>query len=200
MTSQPLFISMILIPFLTAPVVYLIGRTSVRNGQKWGIVLARILTLVSLFVEMVLLVLNVRHAMTIGTVQQSIGLVTLRLDGVGLVIASIVLVLGFLVTIFSIPYMNGERNEEKYYALLLTTIGSIVGLGLSFDLFNLWVWFEAMAISTYFLVAFYNDQKNSLEAGVKYLVQFLLPLDQRISSKSGRAVPRWAHSAILASS
>jgi proton-translocating NADH-quinone oxidoreductase chain N len=47
----------------------------------------------------------------------------------------------------------------------------MIGLGCANDLFNLWVWFEAMAISTYLLVAFYHEQPASLEAGVKYLVQ-----------------------------
>jgi proton-translocating NADH-quinone oxidoreductase chain N len=35
----------------------------------------------------------------------------------------------------------------------------------------MWIWFEGMAVSTYLLVAFYNDQASSLEAGFKYLVQ-----------------------------
>src|SRR5690606_17823235 len=39
------------------------------------------------------------------------------------------------------------------------------------DLFNLWLWFEAMAVTSYLLVAFYREQPASLEAGVKYLVQ-----------------------------
>ena len=38
-------------------------------------------------------------------------------------------------------------------------------------LFNFWVWFEGMAISSYLLVAFYREQAASLEAGMKYLVQ-----------------------------
>ena len=47
----------------------------------------------------------------------------------------------------------------------------MIGLGCANDLFNLWVWFEAMAITSYLLVAFYREQPASLEAGVKYLVQ-----------------------------
>jgi proton-translocating NADH-quinone oxidoreductase chain N len=39
------------------------------------------------------------------------------------------------------------------------------------DLFNLWIWFEAMVISSYLLVAFYREQPAPLEASVKYLVQ-----------------------------
>jgi len=47
----------------------------------------------------------------------------------------------------------------------------MIGLVTASDLFNLWVWFEGMAISSYLLVAFYREQPASLEAGMKYLVQ-----------------------------
>jgi proton-translocating NADH-quinone oxidoreductase chain N len=67
--------------------------------------------------------------------------------------------------------MAGEVGEEKYYAMLLAMIGLMIGLVAAGDLFNLWVWFEAMAISSYLLVDFYREQAASLEAGMKYLVQ-----------------------------
>jgi formate hydrogenlyase subunit 3/multisubunit Na+/H+ antiporter MnhD subunit len=67
--------------------------------------------------------------------------------------------------------MAGEVGEEKYYAMLLAMIGLIIGLGCANDLFNFWMWFEAMAVSSYLLVAFYREQSASLEAGIKYLVQ-----------------------------
>ena len=54
---------------------------------------------------------------------------------------------------------------------LVAMIGLIIGLGCASDLFNLWIWFEAMAIASYLLVAFYRQQSASLEAGIKYLVQ-----------------------------
>ena len=53
-------------------------------------------------------------------------------------------------------------------------MGSIIGLSCATDLFNLWIWFEVMAISTYTLVAFYRNLPGALEAGVKYLVQSAL--------------------------
>jgi len=67
--------------------------------------------------------------------------------------------------------MAGEVGEEKYYAMLLAMMGLMNGLVCATDLFNLWVWFEGMAISSYLLVAFYREQAASLEAGMKYLVQ-----------------------------
>ena len=44
-------------------------------------------------------------------------------------------------------------------------------MGSATDLFNLWIWFEAMAVTSYLLVAFYRERPASLEAGIKYLVQ-----------------------------
>ena len=82
-----------------------------------------------------------------------------------------ILTLGTLVFLFSGPYVAGEVGEEKYYAMLLAMIGLMIGLVCAGDLFNLWVWFEGMAISSYLLVAFYREQAASLEAGMKYLVQ-----------------------------
>ncbi|NDJ84463.1 MAG: hypothetical protein GYB66_01125, partial [Chloroflexi bacterium] len=42
------------------------------------------------------------------------------------------------------------------------------------DLFNLWIWFETMVVSSYLMVAFYREQPAPLEAAVKYLVQSAL--------------------------
>jgi proton-translocating NADH-quinone oxidoreductase chain N len=55
--------------------------------------------------------------------------------------------------------------------MVLAMSGVMIGLGCAGDLFNLWLWFEAMAVTSYLLVAFYRGQAASLEAGVKYLVQ-----------------------------
>lgn len=159
------------LPLVAAPIVYLLGRLAVRKDQTWGLTFARLFTIVILLLEAVALFFTTRTALTQGSVTIEIGNIPLMFDGVGLLLAMVVVVLGLFVAIFSTKYMEGENGEEKFYALLLVTIGSIVGLAATFDLFNLWVWFEVMAVSTYFLVAFYNNQAASLEAGVKYLVQ-----------------------------
>ncbi|MBE2221388.1 MAG: hypothetical protein IAF02_07600, partial [Anaerolineae bacterium] len=106
-----------------------------------------------------------------GMMTWTYGSITLGVDGVSLLLATAVVVLTTLVILFSTPYMRGELGESKYYAMLLAISGVMMGLGCTGDLFNLWLWFEAMAITSYLLVAFYRDQPASLEAGIKYLVQ-----------------------------
>lgn len=171
MTHNLPYVALVFLPLIMAPLVYLVGRVSLRNGKIWGMSLAKILTVAVFAVEGVLLYVTLNTAINEGSEQITVGTVTMMFDGLGLTVSAVVIALSFCVSIFSIPYMSGENGEEKYYALLLITVGAILGLTATFDLFNLWVWFELMAISTYFLVAFYNEQPASLEAGVKYLVQ-----------------------------
>lgn len=158
------FLWLIVIPVLASPVVYLAGRLA-------GAALARWLAFLALVAAVVLLVPVTRDLAANGAATFTLGLVRLKFDGLSLLLAVLVLGLGVCVTLFSTSYMRGETGEEKYYAALLAMVGVIVGLGCANDLFNLWVWFEAMAVSSYMLVAFYRDQPASLEAGVKYLVQ-----------------------------
>lgn len=156
-------------PLVAAPVIYLAGRLSVRQGRGAGP--ARWLAALAMLHAAWLLYTSGRHVLASGPILLTSGAVALQMDGVALLLAATVLGLTFLVIVFSMPYMAGETGEEKYYALLVAMAGTMIGLGCAHDLFNLWVWFEAMAIASYMLVAFYRKQRGALEAGVKYLVQ-----------------------------
>jgi proton-translocating NADH-quinone oxidoreductase chain N len=169
MNMNSTMIWLLAVPFISSPLIYLSGRLYERRTAKTG--LARWLAILSLLVTGGFLFQAFRLFQQQGQLRLTLGTVFLRMDGISLLLAFTVLVLGLMVMIFSTTYMSGEINEEKYYALLVAMVGSIIGLGCAGDLFNLWVWFEAMAVTSYTLVAFYRDEQASLEAGVKYLVQ-----------------------------
>lgn len=156
--------------FAASPLVYLLGRISLRvfNGQA---VISRWFTLLVLLLAWVPLFFAGRGVLQGQTVTFQLGGVGLEMDEVGFFLAVTVLMLVTLVSLYSIHYIEGEENEEKYYAMLLAMTAAMIGLGCARDLFNLWVWFEAMALTSYMLVAFYHRQRDSLEAGVKYIVQ-----------------------------
>jgi proton-translocating NADH-quinone oxidoreductase chain N len=165
--NLPLWTLIFILPLAAAPIIYVLGRLLKKHGGHRGNPI-QWLTLLVLIASGVIL------AQFTGTTEaltyQYEGIL-LSLDGIGLLLAAVVLVLTALVTLYSGPYLSGEEGQEKYYALLSIMAGAMIGLGTSTDLFNLYIWFEAMAISSYFLVAFYRKQPASLEAGVKYLVQ-----------------------------
>ncbi len=169
MTPVTALISLLAIPLGAGPLIYLVGRIGVRLGGS--AVLARWLAILAMVLMCQPFYTVAQAILQTGAVETTIGAITLRMDGISLMLTGTVLVLGILVVVFSLSYMQGDEGEEKYYALLPVLMASMIGLSSATDLFNLWVWFEAMAVSSYLLVIFYQDQAASLEAGVKYLVQ-----------------------------
>ncbi|MFN8414385.1 MAG: proton-conducting transporter membrane subunit [Anaerolineales bacterium] len=161
----PSFVYLMIVPLVSSPLVYLVGRLWPRRSQ-----LANRLALLAILLTWVPFV----FALTSAKHEFNIESLWLRFDGISILLTACVLVLGTLVLIFSGPYMEGESGTEKYYAMLLAMMGMMIGLGCATDLFNLWIWFEGMAVSSYLLVAFYREQPASLEAGIKYLVQSAL--------------------------
>ena len=166
------FFGMISLPLISSPFVYLSGRLgaheAVLHRRSYVVRGFALLAILSAWVPFVRTV----TAFMAGETQEfMIETILLQVDGISLLVAGTVLTLGTLVILFSGPYMAGEAGEEKYYAMLLAMIGVMIGLACAGDLFNLWVWFEAMAVSSYLLVAFYREQAASLEAGMKYLIQ-----------------------------
>jgi proton-translocating NADH-quinone oxidoreductase chain N len=167
------FTWLLMVPMISSAVIYLIGRIfsrGLKNDKKTNP--AKWLALIALLVTGIFLYFIITNVFSTGqTHYQNFGDVWFRFDGISMMLSLLVLVLGILVTIYSFTYMGKESGEEKFYALLVMMIGAINGLGCALDLFNLWVWFEVMTISSIVLVAFYKDQAASLEAGVKYLIQ-----------------------------
>jgi proton-translocating NADH-quinone oxidoreductase chain N len=156
---------LIALPMLGAPLAYLSGRAAKSRF------LARWMARIVLMAAWIPWIATAQTVLSTGPVTLAFQTLALRIDGISLLLAAAVLTLATIVTLFSGRYMAHEEGEEKYFALLLILSGVMIGLGCATDLFNLWLWFEAMAVSTYLLVAFYREQPASLEAGVKYLVQ-----------------------------
>jgi proton-translocating NADH-quinone oxidoreductase chain N len=163
---------LIALPTLAAPIIYLVGRlVARRQGYTDRDNPARWLALIVLIIDLVPLYLAWQKLQGANSLPWQLGVVRMNLDGIGFLMAAVILGLGILATAFSAGYMRGEDGEEKFYALLTAMIAMMIGLCSAADLFNLWVWFEAMAVTSYMLVAFYREQPSSLEAGFKYLVQ-----------------------------
>jgi len=166
MRDMTAFTWMIAVPLVASPLVYLAGRLLKRGEQT-----ARWLALAALVVTWVPCAFAAFDLDAHGPDTVTLGTVALRLDALGLLLAALSLALGTLVVLYSGPYLAAESDQEKHYASLLAMIGVMIGLGCAADLFNLWIWFEAMAVASFLLVVFHHEQPTSLEAAVKYVVQ-----------------------------
>jgi len=95
--------------------------------------------------------------------------INLFLDGLSRLMLLTVAVISFAATLFSTRYMNRYTGRTRYYSLFMLMIAGMNGAVLTGDMFNLYVFIEIAAISSYALVAF-GCQQEELEAAFKYAV------------------------------
>lgn len=158
--------SLVGLSLIASPLIYFSGHLPVVLHNR------RINASQSLaFIMLVILFLLIGSTRweTLGTYQ--LGTIPLHMDGVGLVLSGLALTLGVLVVAFSGEELTTQPDQEKYYALILLLIGMLIGLVCAGDLFNLWVWFEGVTISSYMLVGFYRENQRALGASIKYFIQ-----------------------------
>jgi NADH-quinone oxidoreductase subunit L len=98
------------------------------------------------------------------------GDITFVPDGLGVLLAAIASIIGCLTIIFSVDYMHGERALGRYYAVILLFIGAMAGLVLTNSLLMLFLFWEIVAICSYALISFRNDDPKAVAGGIKALV------------------------------
>lgn len=97
-----------------------------------------------------------------------IGIYMVR-DGLASILLCIVNIIGLLSVLYSVSYIKRYTSENYFYALFSLMIAGMNGVVLSGDLFNIFVFLEISAISSYALVAF-GVERDELEATFKYQV------------------------------
>ena len=163
---------LIAFPLVASPLVYLAGhfpqganRIRVPERVCWWMSMA-IAALMWLLLAQVGLAAQAGALMPV-----RIGVLALEMDGLSLLLALLALTVYTLVLVYSSAGDPARVGDEKFYAMLLATTGAMIGMGCARDLFNLWVWFEAMVLSSFLLVSFHAHQLAVLDASIKYLAQ-----------------------------
>jgi multicomponent Na+:H+ antiporter subunit D len=91
------------------------------------------------------------------------------LDGLTSFMLVTVNLVSFLVTIYSISYMERYTDKWKFYTLFMLMLAGMNGIIITGDFFNLFVFLEIASIASYALVAF-GTEAEELEASFKYAV------------------------------
>jgi multicomponent Na+:H+ antiporter subunit D len=92
-------------------------------------------------------------------------------DALGILFATLASLLWIITTVYNIGYMRGlrEHSQTRYYTTFAITIGAVMGVALSSNIFSLFVFYEILAIAAYPLVA-HKETAEALAAGRKYLI------------------------------
>jgi multicomponent Na+:H+ antiporter subunit D len=94
-------------------------------------------------------------------------------DPLGSLMVVVTSVVGVAVVLFSLGSMDERREQKGYYGLVLLLLAAAAGSFLTGDLFNLFVWFEVLLISSFVLMSLGMTRKE-LEGALKYVVLSLV--------------------------
>jgi NADH-quinone oxidoreductase subunit L len=92
------------------------------------------------------------------------------LDPLSLLMLAIVAVICFLVQIYSVGYMAGDKGFARYYAFMSLFAWAMISLTLSSTMFQLYVFWELVGLSSYLLIGFWYEKFSASEAGKKAFV------------------------------
>jgi multicomponent Na+:H+ antiporter subunit D len=165
-----LLIAPILVPMIAAGLCLLAwGRPRVQAGLAVGATAAMTASCAALLVM-------VRDGgiitLDVGSWPAPFG-ITLVADLFGVIMALLGSIVGFAVVLFSIGATDEQRARGGHFPLSLMLLAAVAGAFLTGDLFNLYVWFELMLLSSFVLLTL-GGEKRQLEGAVKYVTLNLL--------------------------
>lgn len=92
------------------------------------------------------------------------------IDGYSVILASAVLIVSFLVHLFSIEYMHGDKRYNRYFAYLSLFTFSMTGIVFTNNLLILYAFWELVGISSYLLIGFWYEKQSASDAAKKAFI------------------------------
>ncbi|MEL6253168.1 MAG: NADH-quinone oxidoreductase subunit L [Bacteroidota bacterium] len=96
--------------------------------------------------------------------------VGLRIDWLCAMMMSLISGIAFLVHVFSVEYMKGDPNYGRYWAYLGLFCFSMLGLVMADNLLLIFMFWEAVGLSSYFLIGFWYGKDAPARAAQKAFI------------------------------
>ena len=88
-------------------------------------------------------------------------------DPLSVLFTVLVAFFGLIIAVYSLGYMKGEEGLTRYYFFLLLFIGSMIGLVISDNFLQLFIFWEMVGLCSYSLISFWYKRPESIRAGAK---------------------------------
>ena len=163
-----LFVSMILLPWVGAVVVWFTG--ALRAHARLQHNLAVTFSVLAAAAAVTLVPFSHGQVVLSLPLNLTFGNFSFMVDGLGMFLAAVATVIGSLAVIFSVDYMKGEAQLGRYYAFVLFFIGAMVGLVTTANLLLIFVFWEITALCSYALISFHSDDPKAVAGGIKALI------------------------------
>ena len=92
------------------------------------------------------------------------------LDPISVTMLVVITTVSFMVHIYSLGYMHGEVGFQRYYALLSLFSFSMLGLVVATNIFQMYIFWELVGVSSYSLIGFYYQKPSAVLASKKAFI------------------------------
>lgn len=82
----------------------------------------------------------------------------------------VITTISLMVHIYSLGYMEGERGFQRYYAFLSLFTFSMLGLVVATNIFQMYIFWELVGVSSYLLIGFYYTKPAAIAASKKAFI------------------------------
>lgn len=89
------------------------------------------------------------------------------IDPLSVIFTCLVAFFALIIAVYSQGYMKGEEGLTRYYYLLLLFIGSMIGLVISDNMLQMFIFWEMVGLCSYALISFWYKKPESIHSGVK---------------------------------
>lgn len=160
----------VIVPFITAILCLFTWKSVI--AQRWITALG----MATLFVVASALLVTVDQegiqVMQVGDFRAPFG-ISLVADLLSASMVTITGLMGMLIALYSFASIEMERQAFGYYPLYNIMIMGVCGAFLTGDLFNLYVWFEVLLMSSFVLLALGGEQRQ-LAGAIQYVTVNLI--------------------------
>ena len=92
------------------------------------------------------------------------------LDPISVMMLVVISTVSLMVHIYSLGYMKGERGFQRYYAFLSLFTMSMMGLVVATNIFQMYLFWELVGVSSYLLIGFYYTRPEAIAASKKAFI------------------------------
>ena len=92
------------------------------------------------------------------------------LDPISVMMLIVISTVSLMVHIYSFGYMHGEKGFQRYYAFLSLFTMSMLGLVVATNIFQMYLFWELVGVSSYLLIGFYYQTHAAVAASKKAFI------------------------------
>src|SRR5450759_2619544 len=92
------------------------------------------------------------------------------LDPISVMMLIVITTVSFMVHIYSLGYMKGEKGFQRFFSFLSLFSFSMLGLVVATNIFQMYIFWELVGVSSYLLIGFYYEKPSAVRASKKAFI------------------------------